>query len=110
MLELLERLYDETYSPKLTPQTLLTNLNLSNYIEINFKKAGGYLIANTHCILQNGLNAEYKYYFKDDLLYMLESFIEEKTEIIYDREKEKQKLISHIKDLENNHFVKEVYA
>ena len=38
MKDLIERLYDETYSPKITPQTLLTNLNLSNYSAINYKK------------------------------------------------------------------------
>ncbi len=97
MKDLIERLYDETYSPKITPQTLLTNLNLSNYSAINYKKETYFLVAYVSCYLENGSIAEYKYYFKEDLLYKLESEIEGVTEVIYDREIEKQKLIAQLK-------------
>ncbi|MFJ8071586.1 hypothetical protein ACIQZD_21975 [Peribacillus sp. NPDC096447] len=96
MIELIEKLFEETYSLKLTPQTLLTNLNLPNYTRVNFEKVNEVIIAHTFCYLQDGLEAEYRYYFKDDLLYKLESIIQEERKTIYDREVEKQKLMSQI--------------
>lgn len=101
MIELIEKLYQETYSPKLTPQTLLNNLNLPNYTKITFEKINGVVIAHTFCYLQDGLEAEYRYHFKDDLLYKLESIIQENRKTIYNREFEKQKLISQIKGHKN---------
>ncbi|TKH08500.1 hypothetical protein FC678_20080 [Peribacillus simplex] len=101
MIDLIEKLYEETYSPKLTPQTLLNNLNLPNYTKINFEKVNGVLIAHTFCYLQDGLEAEYRYYFKDDLLYKLESIISEERKIIYNRELEKQKLLSLVNGYKN---------
>ncbi len=96
-MKLIHKLYEETYSPKLTPQTLLMNLNLDNYTGINFQKVDGYVIASTFCYLQNGLQAEYRYYFIEDSLYKLESVIDNSTETIYNREIEKQKLVNKIK-------------
>ncbi|KXY70693.1 hypothetical protein MKY89_27885 [Bacillus sp. FSL W7-1294] len=97
MKNLIEKLYDETYSPKITPQALLNNLNLPNYSAINYKKEVGFLVAYVSCCLENASQAEYRYYFKDDLLYRLESEIEGVTEVIYDREIEKQKLVAQLK-------------
>ena len=108
MKELIDKLYDETYSPKLTPEILLSNLNLPNYTNITFEKKEGCVIATTHCILENGNEATYRYYFQADLLTILESSIEGKTEIIYNREIEKQKLVTRIKGIEKH--IKKNYA
>lgn len=97
MNKLIEKLYDETYSPKITPQTLLNNLKLTNYTAINYKKNNEFLVAYVNCYLQNAVKAEYRYYFKDDLLYKLESNIEDVLDVIYDRENEKEKLVNQLK-------------
>lgn len=97
MKNLIEKLYDETYSPKITPHTLLTNLNIPNYFAINYKKEMPFLVAYVSCYLEDASIAEYRYYFMDDLLYKLESETEGVIEVIYDREIEKQKLIAQIK-------------
>lgn len=97
MEKLIEKLYEETYSHKITPHTLLNNLSLSNYTSINFVKQNEILIAYVSCFLQNANEAEYRYFFKEDSLYKLESEIDGVSETLYDREIEKQKLVDQIK-------------
>lgn len=97
MEKLIEKLYEETYSHKITPHTLLNNLSLSNYTSINFVKKNEMLIAHVSCFLQNATEAEYRYFFKENSLYKLESEIEGAIETLYDREIEKQKLVNQIK-------------
>lgn len=104
MDKLIEKLYEETYSHKITPHTLLNNLSLSNYTSINYVKQNETLIAYVSCILQNATKAEYRYTFKGNSLYILESEIEGITEILYDREVEKLKLIDQIKFNTNKKF------
>lgn len=63
MNELIERLYDELYSPKVNPVELINNSALPNYTSVIFESNETGLIVTTKCILSNNEVAEYKYQF-----------------------------------------------
>lgn len=89
----LNQLYSEIYEPKLLPQDLLENLNLDNYISVNFTKSNGNTKAITKCYLANGSIAEYVYTFRDSKLFRLEEMTSDNSSIVlYDRENEIIKL------------------
>lgn len=89
----LNQLYSEMYEPKLLPQDLLENLNLDNYISVNFTKSNGNTKAITKCHLPNGRIAEYVYTFRDSKLIRLEEMTSADNSIVlYDRETEIIKL------------------
>ncbi|GIN59419.1 hypothetical protein J8TS2_37380 [Lederbergia ruris] len=89
MNELIERLYDELYSPKVNPEELINNAALPNYISVNFESNQTGLIVTTKCILDNNLEAEYKYQFdKDKRLLTLIGNVNGENDVIYDRNEE----------------------
>src|SRR5690625_2258 len=89
MKEMIERLYDELYSPKVNPEELINNAYLPNYISINFESNQIGLMVTTECIVDNNLEAEYKYQFDNEKrLLTLVSYINGKNDVIYDRSKE----------------------
>ena len=89
MNKLIERLYDELYSPKVNPEDLINNAMLPNYTSVNFEANQTGLLVITKCILENDKEAEYKYQFdKDKRLLILLSNINEETEVIYNRDQE----------------------
>lgn len=101
-LSKLNQLYTEIYEPKLLPQDLLENLNLDNYISVNFINKDGNTQAFTKCYLTDGSIAEYVYTFIFSKLYRLEEIVSENNLIVlYDRESEilklKEELISESK-------------
>src|SRR5690625_6690095 len=109
MKEMIERLYDELYSPKVNPEELINNAYLPNYISINFESNQIGLMVTTECIVDNNLEAEYKYQFDNEKrLLTLVSYInrsEEHTSELQSRghlvcrlllEKKKKKKITNI--------------
>lgn len=89
MNELIERLYDELYSPKVNPEDLINNATLPNYKSVNFESNHTGLIVTTKCILENEEEAEYKYQFdKEKRLLTLVGNVNGEIDIIYDRNKE----------------------
>ncbi|MED4351053.1 hypothetical protein P9265_01730 [Schinkia azotoformans] len=89
MNELIERLYDELYSPKVNPEELINNATLPNYASVNFESNETGLIVTTKCILSNNDMAEYKYQFdKEKRLLTLVGNINGEIDVIYDRKKE----------------------
>ena len=89
MNELMERLYDELYSPKVNPEELINNAALPNYTSVNFESNETGLIVTAKCILSNNEMAEYKYQFdKDKRLLTLVGNIDGEIDVIYDRKKE----------------------
>ncbi|TCT23348.1 hypothetical protein EDD68_10762 [Melghiribacillus thermohalophilus] len=98
MQKLIKKLYDELYSPKLTPEELLNNIKHDNYISVNFSREDGKIIGITKCYLKNGLLAEYKYVFDNEKkLIKLSSNICGEEEIIYDRDTAIKKIYKEIK-------------
>lgn len=88
MNELIDRLYDELYSPMVNPEELINNATLPNYMSVNFESNETGLIVTTKCILSNNDMAEYKYQFdKGKRLLTLIGNINGKIDIIYDRKK-----------------------
>lgn len=89
MNELIEKLYNEIYSPKVHPEDLINNATLPNYTSVNFESNLTGLLVITKCTLTNGENAEYKYQFdKDKRLLTLIGNVNGKNHVIFDREKE----------------------
>lgn len=89
MKELIERLYDELYSPKVNPEELINNAALPNYTSVNFESNEIGLIVTTKCILSNNEMAEYKYQFdKEKRLLTLIGNVNGEIDFIYDRKKE----------------------
>ncbi|WP_209121714.1 hypothetical protein [Alkalihalobacillus sp. BA299] len=98
MNEMIERLYDELYSPKVNPEELINNATLPNYTSVNFESNQTGLIVTTKCILENGEEAEYKYQFdKEKRLLTLIGFVNGETDVIYDRSKEVARKYKEIK-------------
>lgn len=96
--ELFEKLYEEVYSPKLTPKNLLDNMKLDNYHSVDFFKEDGVIIAITKCDLPNGNQGEFKYIFKNEKLIKLSQEFDNKPAItLYDRENEINKLRNELK-------------
>ncbi|ELK47220.1 hypothetical protein [Halobacillus sp. BAB-2008] len=86
MNELLEQLYDEMYSPKITPEELVKNIQLENYFGLNITKSNGEIIAETKCYLPDERIAIYTYTFDEKKnLNSLTSLVDEYTETLYDR-------------------------
>ncbi|UGB30705.1 hypothetical protein [Metabacillus sp. B2-18] len=89
MNEMIERLYDELYSPKVNPEELINNATLPNYTSVNFESNPTGLFVTTKCTLANGEEAEYKYQFdKEKRLLTLSGNINGEIDEIYDRSKE----------------------
>jgi hypothetical protein len=98
MNELIERLYDELYSPKVNPEELINNATLPNYTSVNFESNQTGLIVTTKCILDNDEEAEYKYQFdKEKRLLTLTGNIDGEIDVIYDRSKEIARKYKEIK-------------
>ncbi|MCP1398621.1 MULTISPECIES: hypothetical protein [Bacillus cereus group] len=87
MKSLMEKLYEELYSPKITPYELVSNAKLSNYNYVNMTKSeDGGLYVESSCILDDGESAIFMYYFDvNDHLITLKSVIGNLEETIYHR-------------------------
>ena len=95
---MIERLYDELYSPKVNPEELINNATLPNYTSVNFESNPTGLFVTTKCTLANGEEAEYKYQFdKEKRLLTLIGLINGETDVIYDRTKEVARKYKEIK-------------
>ncbi|MEK4149026.1 hypothetical protein NST02_18345 [Robertmurraya sp. FSL W8-0741] len=87
--DIIERLFEELYAPKLTPFELLENARLSNYISVNFHSEDNYLIGVTKCFLETGDQAEYIYTFNsENMLISINENIRNEIREIYNRYKE----------------------
>jgi len=99
MKEMIERLYDELYKPKVNPEELINNATLSNYISVNYVSNQIGLMVTTECIVDNDLEAEYKYQFdKERRLLTLVGDIDGEIDVIYDRSKEIARKYKEIKE------------
>ncbi|GLY12675.1 hypothetical protein [Pseudobacillus badius] len=95
MKDIIERLYDEIYGPKLTPYELLKNVKLPNYISVDFKNENNFIIGTSKCHLPDGEIATFIYTFdNNDNLLSLISEVDSKTEELYNREKAIEKYYS----------------
>lgn len=96
---LINRLYEEIYAPKITPFELVENAKLDNYLYVNMFKEDGYLWVETCCYIDENSKATFKYKFDmNDCLITLTSFFKNETTVQYNREDEINKLINKIKD------------
>lgn len=86
MNQLIEQLYDELYSPKVSPEELINNAALPNYKYVNFESNQTGLIVTTKCSLENDEDAEYKYQFDNEKrLLTLIGNIDGEIDVIYNR-------------------------
>lgn len=100
MEELIKKLYEEIYGPKVRPQDLLQNLKLDNYYDVIFNKQDDFLLARVFCDLATGEKAEFEYIFVDDKLESLTQVSPTIPQnILYHRETEINKLRNKIKNM-----------
>ena len=59
----IEKLYNELYSEKVTPQNLAQNILLENYKKINFFKENDMIICEAYCETSTNKHIIYKYSF-----------------------------------------------
>lgn len=100
MRELMEKLYEEMFEPKITPYELVNNAKLDNYEYVNMYKKGDFLFVESSCRLSTGEKAEFYYKFdQNDHLLSLTSIINNNINIEYDREKEIKELKKQLSKL-----------
>lgn len=84
-MNLVDKIYELTYLPMLTPYNLLDNMKLDNYTEINFKKNNLGVVSEITCIIDN--RPKVFYYQFDNKNCLLEIYYYEKNTIchLFDR-------------------------
>lgn len=97
MNSLIEKIYDEMYSEKLTLFNLVSNIKEENYISVNFSKEESMIVCETSCILKSEELGTYRYYFLDDKLIRLVETINSNETELYNREKQLKELIDEYK-------------
>jgi antitoxin component of MazEF toxin-antitoxin module len=89
-----EELYNELYSPKITPHELLENVKLENYLSVEFNTdSNNNIIATTKCQTSHEEITEFTYVFANDYsLQELTAKSKNSIDVIYNRQKEVAKL------------------
>lgn len=98
ILNLFNEIYDLTYLPLLTPANLLENLNLDNFMAINYSKNETGIIAEVICYVDKD-KMTFFYQFDDknfiDSIYYLENDI---IEYMFNRKEKLQMLRNEYKN------------
>lgn len=97
-LNIIEQLYDEIHSPKITPHDLLRNVKLDNYLSIDFKYQDNFLIATSTCLVDKKI-ATFTYSFQNDKLISLKSIYDGEENEVYNRDEEIQRYYKKAKNL-----------
>src|SRR5690625_3476458 len=63
MDNMIEELYDAIYSPKISPEQLINNAILPNYISVHIESNEIGMIVESACELYDGTRATYSYQF-----------------------------------------------
>lgn len=88
----MQRLYDLTYSPIVTPRNLISNARLENYEYIKLYKdvkqdKKGAIIVEMKCTRQDGVVAIYYYHFDEkDYLLSIDEEVEGIKKVVFDRQ------------------------
>lgn len=99
MKKLIEDLYDDIYSPKITPEQLINNVTLPNYISVHVESNKIGMYVESKCKLSNGIIAEYTYQFDTSkrLLSLIE-YVENQENKLYCRHQEIKTKYDEIKE------------
>lgn len=97
---MIEELYDAIYSPKISPEQLINNATLPNYISVHVESNQMGMIVESKCKLNNQIMATYIYQFdfSKKLLSLTEQVGNQKEEL-YNRQQEIKSKYSKIKRL-----------
>lgn len=82
----IDKIYELTYSPLLTPYNLLDNLSLDNYSSINYSKTNNNIISEITCLVDN---EEFKFYYlfdENQFLKEIYYYENENKEYLFNRE------------------------
>ncbi|WP_284641220.1 hypothetical protein [Paenibacillus silviterrae] len=100
METLLNKLYDEIYSPKITPYELVSNAKLDHYQYVNMYKESEGLTVESSCLMGAGIYAKFVYKFDlNDKLLSLTSFYDGIEKVEYNRSIAIQEIKEQLQDL-----------
>lgn len=100
MNKMIDELYDVIYSPKISPEQLINNATLPNYISVHIESNQIGMIIESKCKLNDWIIATYIYQFDSSkkLLSLTEQVGNQKKEL-YNRQQEIKSKYSKIKKL-----------
>jgi hypothetical protein len=84
-----QQLYELVFNPVVTPHSLVDNAKLQNYEYVSYSRSGLGLKVSLRCILDDGVKADFEYYFDQaDNLQLALMMSDEGPEILFDRKAE----------------------
>ena len=103
MKELINQVYELTNLAILTPQNLVENIQLDNYLEIKYFKEKGMVVCEM-LTEEEGEIIKYSYHFSMDnqLQLAYATYYDEKI-YLFDRSKELKELLNDYKESKENH-------
>lgn len=102
MNKMIEELYDAIYSPKISPEQLINNATLPNYISVHVEANQIGMVVESKCKLNDLIIATYTYQFDSSKkLLNLTGQIGNQKEELYNRQQEIKSKYDKIKKLMN---------
>ncbi|EOU2100369.1 hypothetical protein C0L85_03870 [Clostridium perfringens] len=86
MNTIVDEIYKLTYSPLLTPYNLLDNLNLENYITINYSKVDNNILSEIVCLIDDVKMNFYYLFDEQQFLKEIYYFENEVKHFLFNRE------------------------
>lgn len=100
MNNIIEELYDAMYSPKISPEQLINNATLPNYISVHIESNEIGMIVESKCELNDRKIATYIYQFDNyKKLLSLKEQVGNKVEELYNRKREINEKYNKIKNI-----------
>ena len=86
-MEMVNKIYELSYLPLLTPYNLLDNLKLDNYTSVSYKKVSNGLLAEISCIIDERPMSFYYEFDLSNYLSKVYYYEDDALEFLFDREK-----------------------
>jgi len=100
MDNMIEELYDAMYSPKISPEQLINNAILPNYISVHIESNEIGMIVESVCELYDGKRATYIYQFDNyKKLLSLKEYVGNTVTELYNRKREINEKYRKIKNI-----------
>lgn len=85
-MEMVNKIYELSYLPLLTPYNLLDNLKLDNYTAVSYKKVTSGLLAEISCIINNCAMTFYYEFDISNKLSKIYYYESDNIEYLFDRD------------------------
>lgn len=83
---MVNKIYELSYLPLLTPYNLLDNLKLDNYKSVSYKKVSGGLLAEISCLIDDCIMTFYYEFDLSNYLSKVYYYENDTIEFLFDRE------------------------